>query len=61
MIFQEAKKKNPDWLQTNVFEYIDENVIDFIYETNKKIKENGHHPFPYLLLFDDVLCDEALS
>ena len=61
MIAKEAKKKNPDWLKTNVFECIDETVIELIYETNKSIKESGKHPHPYLLIFDDVLCDEALS
>jgi hypothetical protein len=44
-----------------VYEYIDEQLIDMIYETNKKIKESGKHPYPYLLIFDDVLCDDALS
>lgn len=61
MIYNEAKKKNPDWLKTNVFDMIDENIIELIYETNRQIKENGKNPRPYLLIFDDVLCDEALS
>ena len=61
MIAKEAKKKNKEWLQTNVFENINEEIIELVYENNKKIKEAGHNPFPYLLLFDDVLCDEALS
>ena len=61
MIAEKAKKVNKDWLQTNVYEHIDEELIDLIYETNKKIKESGKNPYPYLLIFDDVLCDEALS
>jgi hypothetical protein len=61
MIAEKAKKKNKDWLTTNVFEFINEDLIDLIYEGNKKIKESEHNPFPYLLIFDDVLCDQALS
>lgn len=60
-IYDKAKKTNKDWLKTNVFEHIDEDLIDLIYETNKKIKEGDKNPWPYLLIFDDVLCDEALS
>ena len=61
MIAKEAKKKKSNWLETNVFEFIDEQVIEAIYDSNKKIKESGHNPYPYLLIFDDVLCDDALS
>ena len=56
-----AKKKKANWSEANVFEFIDEAVIEAVYENNKKIKESGHHPFPYLLIFDDVLCDDALG
>ena len=61
MIAKKAMRKNKDWLQTNVFEYIDEDLLETLFESNKKIKESGHNPYPYLLIFDDVLCDEALS
>jgi hypothetical protein len=45
MIAKEAKKKNRDWLQTNVFENINEEIIEVLYENNKKIKEGGLRVF----------------
>lgn len=61
MLADAAKKTVPDWLHNNVFEFIDEDVISIIYDSNKKIKEEGQHPWPYIMVFDDVLCDVALS
>jgi hypothetical protein len=61
LIAKQAKKKFPKWLETNVFEAIDEEFIELLYNSQKKIKEDGHNPFPWVLIFDDVLCDDALS
>ena len=64
MMTTEAEKENKKWSETNILEYIDEDLIQTLYENQKRIKEEGKgkfFPYPYLLIFDDVLCDEALS
>ncbi len=45
MIAKEAKKKNPKWLETNVFEAIDEEFIEYLYESQKKNQRKRQQSF----------------
>jgi len=57
-LFEKAKEVGlSKWLETNVIDYINEDLIEQLYIANKTIKEAGKNPWPYLLIFDDVLCD----
>jgi ribonucleoside-triphosphate reductase len=58
-----TQAKHPTWFQQNVFTYVKENLVSFIYTINQPMRAN-QSPFTNISVYDDFfldkLCDDYL-